>query len=387
MSYIDTNDAASNLDCYPWLAIEPDVVSAFDVKRPKAVDLFSGAGGFSLAALLANIDVVAAVEKNPNACTTYEWNLIHSGYSNAKLFQRDILSFEPPELMAEVGLEAGECHVLLGGPPCQGFSTHRIKGAGIDDPRNKLLLRYFEFVQALRPAFFLVENVPGMLWPRHESYVNEFCRLAEEAEYELPKAFALNAKEYGVPQNRKRVFLLGRDKRRNLIPSWPPQITHDAPNKCEDAGNIRPWRTAETVFVHSLPEDDPNNIHMHHTTALIERFRNTPANGGSRFESGFVLKCHDNGYRGHRDVYGRINPAVPGPTMTTACFNPSKGRFVHPTEHHGITLRHAARFQTFPDWFVFSGGLTAGGCQIGNAVPVDMARQLLEPIAAVWEES
>lgn len=387
MSYIDTNDAASNLDCYPWLAAKPGPVLTSDVKRPKAVDLFSGAGGFSLAARLADIDVVAAIERNKYACTTYEQNLIDSGFSNAKLFKQDILSFEPTELMAEVGLKAGECHVLLGGPPCQGFSTHRIKGAGIDDPRNKLLLRYFEFVQALRPAFFLVENVPGMLWPRHAAYVNEFRRLAEEAEYELPEPFRLNAKDYGVPQNRKRVFLLGRDKRRDLNLVWPPKKTHVSPNECDEAAGTRPWRTATSVFSHPLSGDDPNNIHMHHTNTLIERFKNTPANGGSRFESGFVLKCHENGYRGHRDVYGRINPAAPGPTMTTACFNPSKGRFVHPTEHHGITLRHAARFQTFPDWFVFSGGLTAGGCQIGNAVPVDMARQLLEPIAAVWEES
>lgn len=91
------------------------------------------------------------------------------------------------------------------------------------------------------------------------------------------------------------------------------------------------------------------------------------------------MACHQE-HRGHSDVYGRIDPAKPGPTMTTACINPSKGRFVHPTLHHGITLRQAARLQTFPDWFMFRGGLMAGGVQVGNAVPVAMGAALLRPL-------
>jgi DNA (cytosine-5)-methyltransferase 1 len=122
-----------------------------------------------------------------------------------------------------------------------------------------------------------------------------------------------------------------------------------------------------------------NNVHMKHGPALIEAFKNTPPNGGSRTESGRVLPCHEK-HRGHFDVYGRIDPKLPAPTMTTACINPSKGRFVHPTEHHGIALRHAARIQSFPDWFTFEGGMMAGGVQVGNAVPVDMAAALLAPL-------
>lgn len=118
---------------------------------------------------------------------------------------------------------------------------------------------------------------------------------------------------------------------------------------------------------------------MQHCKALLETFARTPSNGGSRSQSGRVLPCHI-AHDGHRDVYGRINPAAPGPTMTTACINPSKGRFVHPTEHHGITLRQAARLQSFPDWFNFEGGIMAGGVQVGNAVPVALAEALLKPL-------
>ena len=123
---------------------------------------------------------------------------------------------------------------------------------------------------------------------------------------------------------------------------------------------------------------------MNHGKDLIEAFKRTPLNGGSRIDSGRVLRCHKD-HDGHKDVYGRINPDQPGPTMTTACINPSKGRFVHPTEHHGITVRQAARLQTFPDWFVFSGGLMAGGAQVGNAVPVLLAQTLLEPLKKIIE--
>lgn len=351
--------------------------------RPKGVDLFAGAGGFSLGARLAGINIVAAIEKDAHACTSYEWNLIHSGLTSTRLFSQDILQLSPDKFMSEAELNPGDCHVLLGGPPCQGFSAHRLNGSGIDDPRNKLLLRYFEYVRALRPAFFIVENVPGMLWPRHKAYVEEFRRLAIEADYDLPDAFTLNARNFGVPQNRKRVFLFGTDKRRRpLNCAWPPPNTHDDPGEKNGPGGV--WLSAASVFETPLPADDPNGIHMNHGPDLIKRFEDTPINGGSRSQSGHRLKCHED-HDGHSDVYGRIDPSIPGPTMTTACINPSKGRFVHPTEPHGITLRQAARFQTFPDWFIFAGGLMAGGSQVGNAVPVQMAQALLEPIVHAWQ--
>lgn len=381
MSFIGPNRPEIKRQSRFWEMALPDL--ARKEVRPKGVDLFAGAGGFSLGACLAGIDIVAAVEKDKHACTSYEWNLIHSGIANTRIFSEDILRLDPGKFMSEAGLKPGECHVLLGGPPCQGFSAHRLNGAGIDDPRNKLLLRYFEYVRALRPAFFIVENVPGMLWPRHKAYVEEFRRLAIEAEYDLPDPFTLNARNYGVPQNRKRVFLFGRDKKRPPVScTWPPPHTHRDPNEVD--GPSATWLKASAVFETPLPADDPNGIHMNHGADLIKRFQDTPINGGSRAQSGHRLKCHED-HDGHSDVYGRIDPSAPGPTMTTACINPSKGRFVHPTEPHGITLRQAARFQTFPDWFIFAGGLMAGGTQVGNAVPVQMAQALLEPIVHAWK--
>ncbi|WAJ28508.1 DNA cytosine methyltransferase [Antarcticirhabdus aurantiaca] len=346
------------------------------------VDLFAGAGGLSLGALAAGVQVVGAVEMHRWACATYRSNLIDNRLTRTKLFETDILELDPARLMRETGLDEGRCDILLGGPPCQGFSSHRLNDAGVGDPRNRLLLRYFEFVAALRPRIFLVENVPGMLWPRHRWFLEEFYRLTEESGYHLPMPFSLNARDYGVPQNRRRVFLLGTDRTQDPV-AWPPEPT------CSEGGLIagtRPWPPASVVFDEPVDASDENGVHMRHGEELTAAFAKTPINGGSRKQSGRTLRCHGE-HDGHSDVYGRINPDLPGPTMTTACINPSKGRFVHPTEPHGITLRHAARFQTFPEWFVFKGGLTAGGSQIGNAVPVKMARTLVLPLVELLQDA
>lgn len=347
-----------------------------------AVDLFCGAGGFSLAALKSGMSVVAALELSPHACATYLANFSSVEPSPPILFPKDITEFPPSTFMERTGLQSGQVDILMGGPPCQGFSTHRIKGSGIDDPRNKLILHYFEYLFALRPKAFVVENVPGMLWPRHAEYVEAFYLLSKQAGYTVLPPKLINARDHGVPQNRKRAFILGF---RGEVPAgltWPPTPTAFAPTSREVLEHGLPaWRTAQSVFDRPIAETDPNAIHMHHTPRIVEVFKSTPSNGGSRHQSCRVLPCHQT-HNGHKDVYGRIDPHHPGPTMTTACINPSKGRFLHPTEHHGISVRHAARFQTFPDDFVFTGGIIAAGVQVGNAVPVLLGQAVLNTIAA-----
>lgn len=347
---------------------------------PKCIDLFAGAGGFSLGAIQAGVNVIGALEINKKAADTYALNISKFAGKMVPIINADILPLEPEDALAKWGVAAGECDIIIGGPPCQGFSSHRINNQGVGDPRNELLSRYFDYVKKIRPRVFLVENVPGLLWPRHADYLENFYSMGENADYELYPPVVLNACDYGVPQNRKRVFILGIDKKRPFSITWPPFPTHVAPNTPDHIRNGRPfWLNASEVFG-KAPLEDPNDKHMNHTEVLIELFKKTPINGGSRSDSGRVLKCHS-GHGGHNDVYGRINPLKPGPTMTTACINPSKGRFVHPTENHGITLRQAARFQTFPDNFIFSGGLMAAGEQIGNAVPILLGQAIIEKIS------
>ncbi|MFA0001239.1 DNA cytosine methyltransferase [Vibrio lentus] len=382
----------------------------------KAIDLFAGAGGFSLAAHNLGLDIVAAIELDKTASETYHLNLIERLGQDTSLINEDILTINPESLRKELGLETGELSIILGGPPCQGFSSHRIKDAGVDDPRNKLLLRYFDFVEAFLPKAFLVENVTGLFWERHRSYLDNFLALAEQHHYNVVFCDTLNAKDYGVPQNRKRAFILGiREDTKTL--NFPPPKTHFSPTSKEVKEGENKWRTASSVFEPLTPTlieqyvkehfrdhtklqddearlelenleagsevsfDDPCNVHMQPTERMKERFQKTRLNG-SRTDAGkdFELKCHANGYVGHKDVYGRMFIHQPSNTITTGCNNPSKGRFVHPWKDHGITLRHAARLQTFPDDFIFLGSSTHQAKQIGNAVPPSLGETLITSI-------
>jgi DNA (cytosine-5)-methyltransferase 1 len=375
-----------------------------------AIDLFSGAGGFSLAAHNVGIDVLAAIEFDQNAAETYQKNLVERLGAPTQVFAQDITKVDIDSIMRYQGIQKGQLDILLGGPPCQGFSSHRFKDSGIDDPRNALLIRYFDFVEYLKPKAFLVENVPGLLWPRHEKYLNDFLKLAKDHDYQVITGapLILNAKDYGVPQNRRRAFIfaLRNDVIRDDI-EWPPKPTHFK-------GGESKWLTASFVFEQPEPSilngfkrrleekfgyseeeavetvlslkwgedlepEDPCNLNMVHSAALTQVFENTPLLGG-RDESGRELDCHKD-YKGHKDVYGRIFPHQPSNTITTGCNNPSKGRFVHPWLPHGITLRHAARLQTFPDDYMFTGGSMAMAKQIGNAVPIKLGEALISKIS------
>ncbi len=387
----------------------------------KAIDLFAGAGGFTLSAVEAGVDVIAAVEFDKSAAETYRKNFIEGKKRKIELRsgpqKGDINNITPLELRQSLELERGELDIILGGPPCQGFSTHRIKNAGVDDPRNALLLKYFEFVHEFQPKFFLVENVTGLLWKRHEKYLQQFITLAQNNHYILKFSNIINAVDYGVPQNRKRVFIFGiHEDLDNSTIKFPPKPTHYSPT----SGMEPHWIPASAVFedipdnikkryideyfvgkcnlseeegyniLNNLPIGEPvaeNEIFMHPTPKLVERFMDTPLNG-SRVDAGekHLLKCHSNGYEGHKDVYGRIMIHKPSNTITTGCNNPSKGRFVHPWKNHGITLRHAARLQTFPDWFEFTGSSTHQAKQIGNAVPPKLGEILIKSICQILKK-
>jgi len=343
-------------------------------------DLFCGAGGFSLAATRAGFRIAISCEKNTHACATYRKN-IEAGRHESHLIEGDITQFSPQELMRHAGLEPGELDIVIGGPPCQGFSVHNPQNRHSRDKRNLLVLTYLDLVEQMRPKFFLIENVPGLLRESHRWVLETIRQRATKAGFIVEHPIVLNARDFGIPQNRQRVFILARRKGISLPEKWPPAPTHFAPDSKEVlVCGLPAWRPARVVFDRPLASSDPENRHMKPGPVLAAVFAATPLDGGSRHESGRTLACHAT-HNGHRDVYGRIDTARPGPTMTTACVNPSKGRFVHPWENHGITVRHAARLQSFPDDFLFSGGLTAAGEQIGNAVPPELGYAVLQPIA------
>lgn len=355
--------------------------------RATVVDLFAGAGGLSLGFVQAGFAVVGAAEVDPRAARTYE------GLVGVRPLVADLSALPPEEAARKWGLEPGELTVLVGGPPCQGFTQMRgYRGAG--DPRNALLLVYLDYVAYLRPKFVLVENVPGLAALPHG---RAFLEALHAGLHRLGYAFRegeLDAVFYGVPQRRRRYFLLGA--REGLpLPSWP-EPTHGPPGSLEVVvGLKRPWVTVREAIGHLPPlkagERYPHDP-MHFAPSVGERvlrfIAKVPKDGGSRTQvpKEEWLHCHRD-HNGHKDTYGRLAWDRPAGVITSGCCNVSKGRFVHPEQDRAITPREAALLQGFPPSAVFHGPLGAVQRQIGNAVPPPLAKALALSIARVLERS
>lgn len=345
------------------------------VDRPTVVDLFSGAGGTGLGFHQAGFRIIGAVELDPHAAETYTRNLA------VDVTKTDIRRLKPSNLRETMNVNKGELDVLVGCPPCQGFSRMRNE-KGADDRRNGLVLHYLRFVVELMPRFAVFENVPGVVGTKHGAALyRKLCDGLRKLGYALGE-YKLDAADYGIAQHRRRVIVIaGREGRS------PPVLarTHSAPTSPSVLrGDQLPWRTVRTdIGDGKYPKlragesgEDGGRFANHVAPAtgpkVLEFIERVPPNGGSRTDVAeeYWLACH-RGHDGHRDVYGRLAWDRPSNTITSGCTNPSKGRFVHPEQHRALTAREAAALQGFPDTFVFHGARIAW--QIGNAVPPPLA--------------
>jgi DNA (cytosine-5)-methyltransferase 1 len=320
--------------------------------KPTAVDLFCGMGGLTTGLKKAGFRVLGAVDVDPLSIKTYR-----SNHRKVKLWETDICQFDPIKLMEELGLKEGELDILAGCPPCQGFSTMRTLNGSIrvKDPRNDLLLEFQRFVDKLRPKSIMLENVPGLASDkRFKIFSKEMKRLGYIGKHKI-----LNAADYGVPQRRRRlIYLAGLDFK---IPFA---------EKVDEFKNVRD-------AIGDLPEagnsgDPVHDMGEHRTRKVMGIIKRIPKDGGSRRDlpDKFQLECHKH-CDGFKDVYGRMAWDKVAPTITSGCFNPSKGRFLHPDEDRAITMREAALLQGFPIKYKFpvvkNKALIA--LLIGNALP------------------
>ena len=342
-----------------------------------AIDIFSGAGGLSLGLRAAGFHVLAAVENDVAAAKTYRRNL------GEHLVEASVDDISPEKLLAAVGLEPGGCDLLVGGPPCQGFSVQR---RGDDkDSRNQLVLRYLAFIETIRPKFFLMENVRGLMSKRGMRYFNRVLERAEEIGYVVHVA-KLNAVDFGIPQERIRVFVVGKREREG-------DVSFAFPKPLIEPRNYRTVRSA-IGDLPSPPDDgsphpqDPLHFRESRLSKVnLKRFRHIPEGGGrDDLPPHLQLPCHrNNPSHRHKDVYGRMAWDSPAPTLTARFDSFSRGRFGHPVENRTITLREGARLQTFPDEFHFLGNREEIARQIGNAVPPLLAQLLGEQIIECLE--
>jgi DNA (cytosine-5)-methyltransferase 1 len=320
--------------------------------RLKAIDLFSGCGGLTEGLKKANFDVIAAIEIDSKARHTYALN-----HPNVWLAGTDIRNVDPIELLNRLNLKVGELDLLAGCPPCQGFSRMRKmnKRRSARDDRNMLIDDFAKFSLAIRPKLIMMENVPGLAdYHRFQ----DFIRALQHAGYKV-KFEVLNVADYGVPQRRKRLIVsASRVGEPSVAPVGKKRLTvRDAIEKLPVAG-------MSGDALHDMPETRSERIQN-----LINAI---PRDGGSRNDlpDELILDCHrvSNGYS---DVYGRMAWDEVAPTITGGCFNPSKGRFLHPEHNRAITLREASLLQGFPRNYLFdvAHGKEAIALMIGNALP------------------
>lgn len=335
---------------------------------PTAIDLFAGAGGATQGLSDAGVRVIGAVESDPIAARSYRLN--HGG---VHLWETDIRRLTATSARRVLQLERGELTLLKACPPCQGFSSLAEGRIGSDDPRNDLVGHTVRFIRELRPKSVIVENVPGLGRDRRSSQlVDSLNRLGYTT-----RLYYVNAVDFGVPQRRKRLIILGVRGRNRQLP--------DSLGKSEE--KIRTVREAFLSLSRSIEPGDPLNEHRRLSSALLERVQGIPPEG-NRFSlpEELQLECHKKldreGKKAASGSYSRLKWDAPAPTMTTRCTTPACGPFLHPTEHRPITLREAAAIQTFPATYKFNGSRGDIERQIGNAVPVKMAQGLAQTLLA-----
>lgn len=331
----------------------------------KAYDFFCGAGGLTRGLLDAGIDVVTGIDRDGRCQTTYEYN-----NPGVRFLHADVREISPKSLGLKERSEGYDDVLFAGCAPCQPFSSQR---KGNRDGQDATLLGQFgRLVETVLPRYVLIENVPGIVRVRGFSTFRRFLKMLDKNGYKYVPDI-LNAKHYGVPQNRRRLVLLALRHQQPLL----PEPTH--------GDRYRPIRTVRQAISH-FPEiaagehhpDIPNHIAASITRLNLDRLRATPHDGGDRtsWPEHLRLECHKGNYKGHIDVYGRMSWDRPAPALTGRCHSISNGKYGHPEQDRAISLREAAAIQSFPDAYEFFGHNTNIAMQIGNAVPVKLAKHL-----------
>lgn len=352
-------------------------------QQPTLIDIFSGAGGVTQGFKKAGFKALAAIEYDSIIAQTYEAN--HKG---VKVFDKDVRDVSPEEVMKACKIQPGDLTVLSVCAPCQPFS--RQTRLTRKDDRTELVLHMVRFMEALRPRFAIMENVPGLAKGKNKPILDKLIESLRNLGYSVKEPQIVNAADYGVPQFRKRLILLCS---RENTPLMFPSGTHVNPLVANYLRK-KPWRTVKEAFKKLSPlasgekhKTDPLHRARVHRELNLERLKHIPHNGGSRnsLPQNLQLNCHKKG-TGFNDVYGRMHLDRPANTLTTGCTNFTKGRFAHPTEDRAITPREAARLQTFPDNYQFVGTYEQISAQIGNAVPVDLAKAFAKYFYQLWKK-
>lgn len=345
--------------------------------RVVGVDLFCGAGGVTCGMRRAGVDVKLGIDSEVRFSKTYELNNAPAVY-----WCRDITGVAGLEISNAIALLPSQKFILSACAPCQPFSRHNKRGVlrGHQDERSDLLDEVGRILREFsrKPDYIFVENVPGIS-TKMDSALKRFEQTLFDLKYSTVSG-VIDAAKYGVPQHRRRFILVAK-----LGISYVslPLETH-GPGRQFGYETVEAIRRYPAVGAGETNLILPNHQSRRLSQINLDRIREIPKDGGSResLTGELVLKCHKKAL-GHKDVYGRLAWQRPAPTITTRCVSLSNGRFGHPDQDRALTVREAARLQSFPDDYEFFGtGIDSQAKQVGNAVPVLLAEIITRNLVA-----
>lgn len=345
--------------------------------KPRVIDLFAGVGGLSLGFEKKGFDVVLANEYDASIAASYIAN-----HKNTKMIVGDITSLDLEDTFGKL---AGTIDVVIGGPPCQGFSQKGQRKT-IHDERNFLFKYYVSVVELVNPKYFVMENVPNLLTAEGGYFRHEIEELFNKLGYSLEYG-VLNASDYGVPQNRRRAIIIGKldgdapklpVPKRNKVTIWDA-ISDLAYLESGEGSEEQEYKyPADSDYEKMLRKDSSrlfNHIATKHSPLALERLALIPPNAGRE-----VLPEEHLTKSIYSGTWSRMKKDEISVTITTRFDTPSSGKFTHPFLNRAITVREAARIQSFPDDFHFVGNKGSQMKQVGNAVPPLLAAAIAEVI-------
>lgn len=345
------------------------------------IDIFSGAGGLSLGAEMAGIDVRYAIEVDKSAASTFRRN--HKG---AEVLCEDICKIDPNNLKND-GIPV---FIIMGGPPCQGFSMANTMSRNMDNPKNFLFREFVRFVKAIRPQWFVLENVGGITKMNNGETITMIENCFRELGYNV-KSAVLWAHKFGVPQKRNRLFMVGNCVGTDFEFPEPDDKTAvcvadafiDLPSlengqMLDEAQYTKPANETNDYvrLMRNGSETARQNFVSRNNDLVIERYKHIGQGQNWRAIPEYLMSNYTDKGRCHSGIYKRLRADAPSVVIS----NYRKSMLIHPTEHRGISVREAARLQSFPDTFIFEGPISHIQQQIGNAVPPLLAKAVIEKI-------
>lgn len=345
--------------------------------KPKVIDLFAGVGGLSLGFEMRGFDVVLANEYDKSIADAYQENHKHT-----KMIVGDITSLD---LQRTFHGYKGKVDVVIGGPPCQGFSQKGQRKT-IHDERNFLFKYYVKVVKLVEPRYFVMENVPNLLTAENGYFCKEIEELFQSIGYSLEKG-VLNASDYGVPQNRRRAVIIGKKGGKAPDLPKPKNVSITTWDAISDLAYLESGEGSEVQEYKNKPQSEYqkllrgaseflyNHVATKHSELALKRLAMIPPNSGKE-----VLPKEHLTKSIYSGTWTRMRKDEISVTITTRFDTPSSGKFTHPYLDRAITVREAARIQSFPDSFRFIGNKGSQMKQVGNAVPPLLAAAIAEVI-------